>query len=322
MSNAIKCITEIISKITERVITMDKWFFADNGKVTAPLDLEAAKAYLADNPNVYGWHPSFSQWMPVNCILEFVDVIPPSTQSLLVPKELTEKFLAKKQRLETKLTSIEDSVKHTQSSLNKFEKQISDYKELTINLNDDVKGAITNIERKYSSLNKKLEQVKNAVNIAEVEISDAITVFDQRINSNDVFMPTCNPSEQVQENIRTASENAKLSKAKLAQAKLATPHERVSVDKNEEKQSFKQEAKAQSKPPVNQKTKEVIPPDVEYANKMASESINSMKNMVKSVFKGDKKVEKKVETKDVVNKSGKEEPLSMAERLKLAQNNS
>ncbi len=36
---------------------------------------------------------------------------------------------------------------------------------------------------------------------------------------------------------------------------------------------------------------------------------------MKSVFKGDSKVEKEEPTK------GKEEPLSMAERLKLAQNN-
>jgi hypothetical protein len=41
--------------------------------------------------------------------------------------------------------------------------------------------------------------------------------------------------------------------------------------------------------------------------------------MMKSVFKGDSKVESKPEKVEV--KKGKEEPLSMAERLKLAQNN-
>jgi hypothetical protein len=49
------------------------------------------------------------------------------------------------------------------------------------------------------------------------------------------------------------------------------------------------------------------------------EGFNGMKNMMKSVFKGDSKVESKPEKVEV--KKGKEEPLSMAERLKLAQNN-
>jgi len=307
---------------------MEKWFFSDNGKVTAPLDLDAAKAYLADNPNVYGWHPSFSQWKPVNCILEFADVVPAAEQSLLVPKELTEKFLAKKQRLETKLTSIDDSINHTQSSLNKFERQIEEYKELTKNLNDDVKGAIENIEKKHISLTKKLSQVKNAVSIAEVEINDAITGFDQRINSNDVFMPSCHQTGQsVPSTNQTLSDDAQRSKAKLAQEKLATPHKRVEpveskvqsspVEMNEpEKPAKKKVAKKAEKPAAQTQLYETY-----EANHASKEGFNSMKNMMKSVFKGDKKVEHKVEEKAPESKAAKDEPLSMAERLKLAQNN-
>jgi hypothetical protein len=66
---------------------MEKWYFSDNGKVTAPLDLDAAKVYLADNPSVYGWHPSYNQWKPVSCILELADVIVPPKPMVLVPKE-------------------------------------------------------------------------------------------------------------------------------------------------------------------------------------------------------------------------------------------
>ena len=66
---------------------MKKWFFSNNGEVTAPLDLDEAKDYLATNPNVYGWHPSFTQWKPVNCISEFVDVLPPTVQAPAIPKK-------------------------------------------------------------------------------------------------------------------------------------------------------------------------------------------------------------------------------------------
>jgi hypothetical protein len=48
------------------------------------------------------------------------------------------------------------------------------------------------------------------------------------------------------------------------------------------------------------------------------DGFNGMKNMMKSVFKGDSKVEEK---EKVEVKKSKDEPLSMAERLKLAQNN-
>lgn len=305
---------------------MEKWFFSDNGKVTAPLDLEAAKAYLADNPNVYGWHPSYSQWKPVNCILEFADVVPPTDQSLLVPKELTEKFLAKKQRLQTKLTSIDDSINHTQSSLTKFEQLIVGYKELTINLNDDVKGAIDNLERKYNSLNKKLSQVKDAVNIADVEITDAITGFDQRVNSNDVFMPSCHQNGKVIQQAKTPeNDEAQQSKAKLAQAKLATPHKRVEEVKAATVVPEKPIESEKTVAKKNKKDKKVTTSD---KTTESSNSMKNMKNMMKSVFKGDKKVETKVEkkieakpVKNVQETSTEERPLSMAERLKLAQNN-
>lgn len=293
---------------------MKKWFFSDNGKVTAPLSQTEARAYLADNPNVYGWHPSFSQWKPVTCIPEFADIVPLPEQSLLVPKELTDKFLAKKQRLQTKLTSIDDSIKHTQSSLTKFEKQIEDYKSLTQNLNDEVKGAINNIEKKYSGLNKKIAQVKNAINIAEVEINDAIKSFDHRVNSNDVFMPSCHNTirpgvvSNDTDDAKKESEEAKSSRAKLAQAKLATPHKRVEPEKVEKPV----EATAAKVALTDKKvTKDTVTSNVDHENKAAKEGFNGMKNIMKSVFKGDKKVEA----------SEEQPPMSMAERLKMAQNN-
>lgn len=301
---------------------MEKWYFSDNGQVSGPLTLEEAREELAKNPNVYGWTSSLNQWKPVNCISEFADIVPAAEQSLLVPKELTEKFLAKKKRLQGKLTSIEDSIKHTESTFGSFEKQIENYKKLTVNLNDDVKAAINNIEKKHSSLTKKLSQVKNAIDIAEDEIDDAIKSFDQRVNSNDVFMPSFNgvqPSRSNDENSNISSIDNAPSKAKIAESKLAKPHKRVDL----------KEVEATEKPSVqSQKAEEQqLPPDVQLANKMASESFEGMKNMMKSVFKGDNKV--KADSKAVAPQPEKKQtkakdndkPLSMAERLKLAQNN-
>ncbi|WP_057831683.1 GYF domain-containing protein [Colwellia sp. TT2012] len=312
---------------------MKKWYFSNNGEITAPLDLDAAKDYLASNPNVYGWHPSFNQWKPVNCISEFVDVLPPTVQAPLIPKEISDQFLAKKQRLEVKLTSIDDSINHSQSSLAKFEQQIASYKDLTKNLNDDVKGAIDNIEKKYKNLSRKLSQVKDAVDIAETEISAVVDDFTHRMSSNDIFMPSCTPSTailQEQEN-NVLSDNAQGSKAKLAQEILATPHRRVEPNeaKLEEAQvAIKEPVKNQAKKVTKKVTKKVEKPasqslldDTNEASHSPKDSFTGMKNMMKSVFKGDSKIEKEVKTKNIDANKAKEEPRSMAERLKMAQSN-
>lgn len=283
---------------------MKKWFFSNNGEVTGPLDLDAAKDYLASNPDVYAWHPTFSQWKPVNCVSEFIDVIPPTVQAPLIPKEISDKFIAKRQRLETKLTSIDDTVRNSQSSLGKLDKQIEAYKELTQNLNGEVKDAIDNIEKKYKTLTRKLSQVKDAIHIAETEMGEVVDDFEKRMSSNDIVMPSCNstPSDASNAQSKTSAEVAQISKAKLAQEKLATPHKRV-----ESVEEVKAEAKKAVKPEEKPKQKSV-------EKKPAAESEGfGMKNMMKSVFKGDSKVE--------ATKEPKEEPLSMAERLKLAQNN-
>lgn len=304
---------------------MKKWFFSNNGDVTAPLDLDAAKTYVSENPDVYGWHPSFSQWKPVNCISEFVDVVPPTVQAPAIPKEISDKFVAKKQRLDTKLTSIEDSINHSESSLGKLEQQITNYKEMTQNLNDDVKGAIDNIDKKYRSLSRKLSQVKDAVDIAEREMAVVVDDFNQRMRTNDVFMPSCNPAS-VEEQTQNVTDFAKASKAKLAQEKLATPHKRVEPEEAPQEPKAKmyrgspveEESKPQKAPAKKAVKKEkVAEPSTEVLDE-AKESFNGMKNMMKSVFKGDSKV---VKAPEESKKAKEEPPLSMAERLKMAQNN-
>jgi len=306
---------------------MKKWFFSDNGKVTSPLSNTEALAYVADKPNAYGWHPSFNQWKPISCIPEFADAVPLVEQTSLATKELTDKFLAKKLRLEKKLLSIEDSIGHTKASFSKFEKQISNYNALTQNLSDEVKGAIANIEKKYDALNKKISQVKNAINIAEVEMNDAIKSFELRVDSNDVSMPSCLHSSKNSsaDNITSAAtvnaddelsqnEAAQISKAKLAQAKLATPHQRLDTDIASTNTAALQESKTKPKGKKstdvenNVSTKDAHSP-VETESK---DSFNGMKSMMKSVFKADKKAEPEIK---------EQQPMSMADRLRMAQNN-
>jgi uncharacterized protein YoxC len=310
---------------------MKKWFFSSNGEVSSALSFDEAKEFLINNPDVYGWHPSFSHWKPVNCISEFVGVIPVSIPGPLIPKEISDKFLAKKNRLESKLTSIDDSIKHSNKSLAKFEQQIVDYKELTQNLNDDVKSAIDNIEKKYKTLNRKLSQVKDAVDIAETEMSEVVEDFDKRMNSNDILMPSCDQAINATATKSSNIDNFPGSKAKLAQAKLATPPKRSEPNESkvtklpESTNRFKDiEKNENTASTANKKTskqseaKKEVSQSASVQTDEHKDGFNGMKNMMKSVFKGDSKVEEK---EKVELKKAKDEPLSMAERLKLAQNN-
>jgi len=182
-----------------------KWFFSNNLEIIGPLDLRAAKKYLLEYPNVYGWHPSFTQWKPVSCIDEFSAVLPPVIQAPLIPKEISEQFLAKQQRLEGSLITINNNLKKTQYSLNEFDKKIAEYKTLTKDLNGDIKNAIDNVEIKYSSLKSKLSQIGNAVNIADKEMLDAVDTFDSRMNSNNIFMPSCNQGVTIKSRVNKRS---------------------------------------------------------------------------------------------------------------------
>ncbi len=309
-------------------MTMKKWFFSNNGEVTGPLDLEAAKEFLSKTPNVYGWHPSFTQWKPVSCISEFIGVIPATVQKPAIPKDISDKFSAKNQRLEKKLTAITDNINHSHSSLSKLKKQIEAYKSLTINLNDEVKGAIDKIDKKSTSLARKLSQVKDAVQIAKREATEVVDEFEEKLSSNEITMPSCNHVEQTNTN-PTLIEAQQISKAKLAQEKLATPHKRIEPIKATPQENIapEKEKKSASKNALygdheaKDNSKERVDPEAEYANKMAKESFNGMKNIMKSVFKGDSKGDKIENTQKQEVNQAKNEPLSMAERLKLAQNN-
>ncbi len=304
---------------------MKKWFFSSNGEVSSALSFDEAKEFLSNNPDVYGWHPSFSQWKPVSCISEFVGIVPASVPGPLIPKEISDKFLAKKQRLQSKLTSIDDSIKHSHKSLIKFDQQIEHYKDLTQNLNDDVKGAIENIEKKYKTLNRKLVQVKDAVDIAETEMAEVVEDFDRRMNSNDIIMPSCD-----QVNAPAAPQVSNVdsfpgSKAKLAQEKLATPPKRNDSAESKVTKLPKaatrvndSEKTSEASAATKAKASKQAAPKEEPHNEEHKDGFNGMKNMMKSVFKGDSKVEEK---EKVEVKKGKDEPLSMAERLKMAQNN-
>ncbi|TYK66779.1 hypothetical protein [Colwellia echini] len=275
---------------------MNKWFFSDNGKITGPLDFTESKIYLINNPAVYGWHPSFTQWKPVNCINEFSEILPTAIRSPSISKIMSDQFIAKQKRLATKLINITDSINHSQNSLGNLDTLIEAYKDLTDNLNDDVKGAIDNIERNYNSLRRKLTQVRQAVSIAKKETNDAVDDFEARMSAEQVSMPIC------VQNSRTA-DIVSMTKASVIGAAfndtsaqedliIADKPKLVSVkpEQRYEPQQMYRGAPVMKHEYIKSVKRKVNSPakastyDAENSEK---ESVYSVHGMMKSVFKGD-----------------------------------
>ena len=169
---------------------MKKWFFSDNGKISKALNFEEAKTYLQKNPNVYGWNPSLTQWFPANCIGEFANILPESDASAnIIPEEVVQEFKNKQEKLESQFGKLSKGFNSANKSLMQFRGRIDTYIKLTANLSDDLKGNINGMEKQYAALEKKLGQVREATEIAENEITQAIESFNRGIEVASVQMP-------------------------------------------------------------------------------------------------------------------------------------
>ena len=160
---------------------MKKWFFSHDGDVSGPLTQSEAIAFLQNEPDCYGWHPSFTQWLPVSHIGEFAGVVPPPTSPAEIPTELINEFNTKRHELHEKINEMDESVKYSKTYLYELEQEINIYKRLTSKLSDDVKNNINTIENKYQGYQKILEELVDAVSIAKSEITEVTSEFDKRV---------------------------------------------------------------------------------------------------------------------------------------------
>lgn len=162
---------------------MKKWYFSDNGNVTGPFSVNDAKSLLSKNSDLYGWNPTFSQWLPVIQISELSSFISESKPAAQIPKELIDKFVTKKRDLNKKINLIDDVIKKTQINMSLFEKEINKYKNLTESLTTEVQDNIVPIDKKYQVMSKQLRELNKATEIAKQEIIDVVQEFGELVLS-------------------------------------------------------------------------------------------------------------------------------------------
>jgi len=168
---------------------MKKWYFSENGSVSGPYSMSEANTLLKKNNDVYGWNPTFSQWLPVTQIPEFSELIPDSKPAAQVPKELIDRFVTKKRDLNKKIKLIDETIKNSEEHIKLFDNEINQYKSLTESLSDDVKNNIVPLEKKHQLVIKQLLELKKAAEIAKHEIIDVVQEF------GDLVLSKANESE-------------------------------------------------------------------------------------------------------------------------------
>ena len=296
---------------------MKKWFFSKNGKVTGPFTEVEAKDILLNEGNCYGWHPSFTQWKPAGSIPEFAAIVPAVTPPAEIPQALIEEFATKDKSISDKLRSMEESVISTKAYLLEFEQEISNYKKLTNNLNDEVKNNISPFENKYNSLQSSFDELVSALSIARTEVNEVVTEFNQRVNKR---LAESGNTKAFVAKATTTSQDASVSSATLTvdnvseisdQIQRALADSMMSAVEETSELTAKKSLDPVAVAPKKAKEKTKID-KIEFSEDITAESVpqveeksaglSGVSNIFKSVFKGDPKTPpKKSETPDNVD---------------------
>tara|TARA_R110000744_G_scaffold84356_1_gene165077 strand:- start:122 stop:1246 length:1125 start_codon:yes stop_codon:yes gene_type:complete len=166
---------------------MNTWIFSKNGQVTKPLELAAAKKYVVENHDAYGWHSSYTQWLPVHSISEFSALLPERDSSDKIPQIIVDEFLSKERALHQCFDRFNQELDSGEINARQFEQEITIYKQLTVNLSDEVKSNIDEIEQEYHALHKQLTDIKQTVKTSQQELKDVVRHFNDRIAEKSVI---------------------------------------------------------------------------------------------------------------------------------------
>ena len=245
---------------------MNTWIFSKNGEITKPLELAAAKKYVVENQDAYGWKSSFTQWLPVKSINEFSALLPESKPLPQLPQKIVDEFLSKEKALEKHFENFIKEFSTGDTNAKEFEQEIENYKKLTVNLSDEVKGNINEIEEQFNILNEKLKGIKQTVETSQQELNTVVTDFNKKISEKSVIK---------------ASPEDKPSVAADSQKDKSTP-EVVKVEKSDKKsdevQSKTSETKAE--PEVTKEAETAVKADVVSDDKSEKKDTASVEEEV------------------------------------------
>ncbi len=164
---------------------MKSWIFNDNDQITELLSGQAAIDYVASHPTAYAWRPSFTHWMPVSYIEEFISVLPVPQAPKAVPESLIENFIGKEKALVEKLGTLDGKIVNAINSLAEFNNEVDFYKDLTKDCNLDVQETLDNIEKQYARLKANLKTFTTTAASDKHEINQTTAEFNNSVNNGE-----------------------------------------------------------------------------------------------------------------------------------------
>ncbi|WP_076541627.1 DUF4339 domain-containing protein [Shewanella sp. UCD-KL21] len=138
---------------------MKEWYFSNDGEISGPLRLAESNKFIASNPNVYAWHPSYAQWVPVSDIEEFDVIGSPPPAPAEIPQQLIEHFTAKERELNAALGRIDNTIQTISASMADIDRDTNRFKQTTKDLNDKVEATLKSVNEQYAALQKTLTGV-------------------------------------------------------------------------------------------------------------------------------------------------------------------
>lgn len=164
---------------------MKSWIFNDNDQITELLSGQDATDYVASHPTAYAWRPSFTHWMPVSYIEEFISVLPVPQAPKAVPESLIENFIGKEKALVEKLGTLDSKIVNAINSLAEFNNEVDFYKDLTKDCNLDVQETLDNIEKQYARLKANLRTFTTTAASDKHEINQTTAEFNNSVNNGE-----------------------------------------------------------------------------------------------------------------------------------------
>ncbi len=160
---------------------MKKWLFSVEGKVTGPLAEADAKKFVTENLEAYAWHPSYSHWMPVNCIKEFEELVPAPKPPSIIPKELIEEYITKERTIVARLGKLDNVLAEADSEMSVLYEEIVTFKKYTQNSNAELQATLRAIEEQFANLSKSLSGFKAKTTAGKEDLASAKKEFDESL---------------------------------------------------------------------------------------------------------------------------------------------
>ena len=173
---------------------MNKWYFSKNGSITEAMDLELAKKYVIANPDAYGWQHSYTQWLPLHCISDFADIIPPVKPLAAIPQKIVDEFNQTIRNIAKQQKDVNAEIATNEEIAQAFAQEIESYKKITQQLSPEVQANINSIEQQYDVLQQKLKKLKEHTDVTANEVTKVVSSFNL-ITANKSILP---PNTDVQ----------------------------------------------------------------------------------------------------------------------------